>query len=92
MNGFKINWDRRTGEVWVRAHDTVQELIDQLRASHRIHRALVPISNEMTPVSVLMGVWEGIENQSCCVHPSNPQFPSLELSCGAIHLSTDGSE
>jgi hypothetical protein len=47
INGFKINWDKRTGDVWIRAHDTVQEVIDQLKASHRIYRALAPISNEV---------------------------------------------
>ena len=40
---YKINLDGRTGEVLERAHDTIQELIDKLRASHKIHRALVPI-------------------------------------------------
>jgi hypothetical protein len=42
-----INLDGRTGEVHVRSHDTVQELIDDLSPTIRVHRALVPISNEI---------------------------------------------
>ncbi|MGB6663109.1 MAG: hypothetical protein WBE90_29495 [Xanthobacteraceae bacterium] len=38
--------DSRTGEVYARSYDTVQELIDKLRSLCRIHRALVSISNE----------------------------------------------
>jgi hypothetical protein len=45
-NRFRVNIDRRTGEVHVRARDTVQELIDQIGASSRVRRALVPISGE----------------------------------------------
>jgi hypothetical protein len=36
----------RTGEVYARSYDTVQELIDKLRSSCRVDRALVRISNE----------------------------------------------
>ena len=45
--GFKISIDGRTGEVHARGYDTIQELIDRFKASNRIHRALLPISNEM---------------------------------------------
>ena len=38
--------DGRTGEVLVRAYDTVQELIDNMRAHIKVSRALVPISGE----------------------------------------------
>ena len=38
--------DGRTGEVLVRAYDTVQELIDNMRAHIKVSRALVPISIE----------------------------------------------
>jgi hypothetical protein len=38
--------DSRTGEVYARSYDTVQELIDKLRSSCRVDRALVRISNE----------------------------------------------
>lgn len=44
---FKYNIDANTGSVHVRACDTIQELIDELKGSHRIRRALVPISNEV---------------------------------------------
>jgi hypothetical protein len=38
--------NRQTGEAIVRAHYTVQELINTQRRYYRVHRALVPISNE----------------------------------------------
>jgi hypothetical protein len=38
--------DRQTGEVIVRAHHAVQELINTQRLYYRVHRALVSISNE----------------------------------------------
>jgi len=44
---FAINLDKRTGDVHIQSHDTIQELIDELGPSYRIHRALVPISNEV---------------------------------------------
>jgi hypothetical protein len=37
----------RTGGVYLRSRDTIQELIDEFGRTHRIHRALVPISNEV---------------------------------------------
>ncbi|MFZ0846153.1 MAG: hypothetical protein WAM62_10205 [Pseudolabrys sp.] len=43
---YSVNIDGRTGGHISRAHETIQELIDLLKSSHRIHRALVPISNE----------------------------------------------
>ena len=43
---YRINIDGRTGEAHVRSFDTVQELIDQLKSSNRIQRALVPISTK----------------------------------------------
>jgi hypothetical protein len=43
---YKINRDERTGDVYIRSHSTVQELIDELRSSCRICRALVSIPNE----------------------------------------------
>jgi hypothetical protein len=46
MGQYRVNIDGRTGEVLSRAHNTIQELIDLLKPSYRIHRALVPISNE----------------------------------------------
>jgi hypothetical protein len=42
--GYDI--EGKTGEVYARSYDTVQELIDKLRSSCRIDRALVSISNE----------------------------------------------
>ena len=44
---YRINIDQRMGDVHVRARETVQELIDDLGPSYRIHRALIPISNEV---------------------------------------------
>jgi hypothetical protein len=43
---YRVSIDGRTGEVYVRSYDTVQELIDKLKSSYRVHRVLVPISNE----------------------------------------------
>jgi hypothetical protein len=43
---FRINLDKRTGDVHVRASDTMQELIDELGPSYRINRAMVPIPND----------------------------------------------
>lgn len=42
---YRVNIDGRTGEVNVRACDTIQELIDKLKGI-RSHRALVAVSNE----------------------------------------------
>jgi hypothetical protein len=39
--------NRRTGGHYLRTRDTIQELIDEFGRSHRIQRALVPISNEV---------------------------------------------
>jgi hypothetical protein len=47
FGSYKINMDKRTGDVQIRSHDTIQELIDDLGSSYRIQRALVPISNEV---------------------------------------------
>jgi len=41
---YRVDISGRTGEVYVRAHDTIQELVDQLKSSYRVHRALVQIS------------------------------------------------
>ena len=43
---YRIDIDGRTGEVHVRSQNTIQELIDKLKSSNRIQRALVAISNE----------------------------------------------
>jgi hypothetical protein len=43
---YRINIDQRTGDIHIRSHDTIQELIDELGPTFRINRALVPISNE----------------------------------------------
>lgn len=43
---YWIDAELRLGENHVRAHDTLQELIDDLRPLCRISRALVPISNQ----------------------------------------------
>jgi hypothetical protein len=42
--GYDI--EGKTGEVYVRRYDTVQKLIDALKSSSRIHRALLPIPND----------------------------------------------
>jgi hypothetical protein len=47
VGNYKINIDKRTGDVHIRSRDTIQELIDQLGPTYRIHRALVPISSEV---------------------------------------------
>ena len=44
---YRIDIEARTGEVFARSYDTVQQLIDALKRLCRIHRALIPISNEM---------------------------------------------
>jgi hypothetical protein len=44
---YRFNKDQRMGDIHVRARETVQELIDDLGPSYRIHRALIPISNEV---------------------------------------------
>lgn len=55
--GFYVNLDGRTGEVYGRSHDTVQELIDQLGRSYRLRRVLVPISNlPLLPFEIGCGV------------------------------------
>jgi hypothetical protein len=48
---YVVNPDARLGDTYVRSYDTIQELVDSLKSSHRIrsHRlrpALIPISNE----------------------------------------------
>ncbi len=44
---YRIDIEARTGEVFARSYDTVQQLIDALKRLCRIHRALIPISNKM---------------------------------------------
>jgi hypothetical protein len=41
-----IDVDGRTGNVYLQNRDTIQQLIDEFGRTHRINRALVPISNE----------------------------------------------
>ena len=43
---YRVDIEGRTGEVYVRAYDTVQELIDELKSLCLIHRALTRISND----------------------------------------------
>ena len=44
---YRIDIEARTGEVFARSYDTVQQLIDALKRLCCIRRALIPISNEM---------------------------------------------
>jgi hypothetical protein len=44
---FSINLDGRTGEVFARSFETIQELIDHFKSSHKIHRVLVPIPTDV---------------------------------------------
>jgi hypothetical protein len=44
---FRYPIDAATGEHYARKHDTVQELIHHMKLLCRIHRALIPISNEL---------------------------------------------
>jgi hypothetical protein len=44
---FRYPIDAATGEHYARKHETVQELIHHMKSFCRIHRALIPISNEM---------------------------------------------
>jgi hypothetical protein len=46
IGGSLINFDKRTGDVNVRAHWTIQGLIDELPRSYRVRRALIRISNQ----------------------------------------------
>jgi hypothetical protein len=48
---YVVNPDARLGDIYVRSYDTVQELVDALKSTHRIRSdrlrpALIPISNE----------------------------------------------
>jgi hypothetical protein len=42
---YVVNPDARLGDIYVRSYDTIQELVDSLKSSHRIHQALIPISS-----------------------------------------------
>ena len=44
---FQYPIEAKTGEAFARMHETVQELIHHMKSICRIHRALIPISNEM---------------------------------------------
>ncbi len=44
---FQYPIEARTGEGYARMHETIQELIHHMKSICRIHRALIPISNEM---------------------------------------------
>ena len=44
---ISINLDGRTGEVLVRSFETMQELIDHFKTSHKIHQVLVPILTDV---------------------------------------------
>jgi hypothetical protein len=44
---FQYPIEAKTGEAYAQLHETVQELIHHVKPFCRIHRALIPISNEM---------------------------------------------
>jgi hypothetical protein len=43
---YEYHVDSATGEVCMQIHQTVQELIDKRKSACRVHRALIPLSNE----------------------------------------------